>query len=56
MTPKDEQNQRIAERDKYLNVLDTAFQLQQAEISLLRQTGHLEEWLHQSAATATPHP
>ena len=56
MTPKDEQNQRIAERDKYLNVLDTAFQLQQAEISLLRQTGHLEEWLHQSAATTTPHP
>jgi outer membrane protein TolC len=52
--PKDEQNQRIGERDKYLAVIDSAFQLQQAEISLLRQTGRLEEWLHQAALTTTP--
>ncbi len=54
MTPKDEQNQRIAERDKYLAVVDTAFQLQQAEISLLRQTGHLEEWIHQNMLAPAP--
>ena len=54
MTPKDEQNQRIAERDKYLAVVDTAFQLQQAEISLLRQTGHLEEWIHQNMLASAP--
>jgi len=53
MTPKDEQNARIAEREKYLSVIDTAFNLQQAEISLLRQTGHLEDWLlHAGAAPA----
>src|ERR1035441_5412083 len=42
MTPKDEQNARIAERDKYLAVLDAAFQLHQAGIRLLRQSGDLE--------------
>lgn len=51
LTPKDEQNSRIAEREKYLNVLDYTFQLQQAEISLLRQAGRLEQWLRQPAQT-----
>jgi hypothetical protein len=45
MTPKDEQNSRIAEREKFLTVLDTAFQMRQAQINLLRQTGDLESWL-----------
>lgn len=46
MTPKDEQNSRIAERQRYLSVVDAAFDLHQAEINLLRQTGQLEAWLH----------
>jgi outer membrane protein TolC len=45
MTPKDEQKARIAERDKYLAVIDAMFQFHQAEIQLLRQTGDLETWL-----------
>ena len=53
ITPKEEQNARISEREKYLGVLDTAFQLHQAQISLLRQTGHLEEWA-KLAAIMTP--
>ena len=53
MTPKDEQKARIGERDKYLGVLDAGFQLHQAEIQLLRQTGALEAWL-KSATTAPP--
>ena len=53
MTPKDEQKARIDERDKYLGVIDAAFQLRQAEIQLLRQTGKLLDWLN-SAATARP--
>jgi outer membrane protein TolC len=53
MTPKDEQKSRIAERDKYLNVIDAGFQLRQAEIQLLRQTGGLEDWL-KSSATSKP--
>jgi hypothetical protein len=54
MTPKDEQNARIAERDKYLAVIDNAFQLHQAEVSLLRQMGHLEDWLIHSGLTNAP--
>ena len=45
MTPKDEQNARIQERQKYLDLLDSRFELQQIEIGLLRQTGQLEQWL-----------
>ena len=54
MTPKDEQNSRIAEREKYLAVIDNAFQLHQAEVSLLRQTGRLEEWILLAGLNATP--
>ena len=53
MSPKDEQNARIAERDKYLAVLDADFQLRQTEIQLLRQSGSLESWL-KSAVHAAP--
>ncbi len=53
MTPKDEQNARIQERQKYLDLLDSEFQLRQIEIGLLRQSGQLEAWL-KSVATATP--
>ena len=45
MTPKDEQNARIAERQKYLDLLDARAKLLQTQISLLRQTGGLEAWL-----------
>jgi hypothetical protein len=45
MTPKDEQNALIAERDKYLAVLDATFQLRQSEVQLLRQTGELITWI-----------
>ena len=57
MTPKDEQNYRIDERDKYLSVLEAAYQLRQAEVQLLRLTGGLEAWLKTIAtqsATAPP--
>jgi outer membrane protein TolC len=64
MTPKDEQNSRINEREKYLAVLDATFQLHQAQISYLRQTGHLEDWLLHAGlppapaapSTLQPHP
>ncbi len=53
MTPKDEQNARIQERQRYLDLLDSEFQLRQIEIGLLRQSGQLEAWL-KSVATAGP--
>ncbi len=45
MSPKDEQNARIAEREKYLGLLNTTLQMHQTQINLLRQTGQLEPWL-----------
>jgi outer membrane protein TolC len=56
MTPKDEQKARISERDKYLSVIDATFQLHQAEIQLLRQTGQLETWLKSAVLTPTRQP
>lgn len=52
MTPKDEANARIAERDKYIAVLDANFQLRQAEIQLLRQTGQLISWIAAGGVTS----
>jgi len=54
MTPKDEQKALIGERDKYLGVVDATFQLRQAEIQLLRQTGQLETWLKSALSTHPP--
>ncbi len=54
MTPKDEQTSRIAEREKYLSVLDARFQMRQAQVNLLRQTGELESWLKRAAQTEGP--
>ena len=51
MTPKDEQNSRIVEREKYLSVVDARFQTRQARVNLLRQTGELEAWLKSAAHT-----
>ncbi len=51
MTPKEEQNARIAEREKYLVFLDVQFELHQTEIALLRQTGQLNGWLQRLART-----
>ena len=51
MTPKDEQNSRIAEREKFLALLDARFQLRQAQVNLLRQTGELAAWLKSAAQT-----
>ena len=55
ITPKEEQNQHIAEREKYLTLLDARFQIRQAQVSLLRQTGGLDRWLRTVAlAPAAP--
>ncbi|WP_188757780.1 TolC family protein [Edaphobacter acidisoli] len=53
VSPKDAELARIAERTKYLAVLDAKFEMRQAEINLMRQTGQLETWL-KSAAAAPP--
>jgi outer membrane protein TolC len=56
MTPKDEQNAHIQERQRYLEMLDATFQLRQSQIYLLRQTGELEDWLRSSPHDPSLHP
>jgi outer membrane protein TolC len=53
MTPKDEQTARIAEREKFLALLNANFELQQARIGLLRTSGELENWIA-TAVSALP--
>ena len=58
LTPKDEQNARIEERQRFLDLLDADFLLRQTQINLLRQTGQLEGWLKSAPANlpAAPTP
>jgi outer membrane protein TolC len=43
-TLKDEQNARISEHERYASYLNSMFDLDKAEVQLLRQTGQLEGW------------
>jgi outer membrane protein TolC len=54
LTPKDEQNARMQESARTIDLLNAQFQLRQAEVKLLRQNGHLDDWL--KAVSATPEP
>jgi outer membrane protein TolC len=51
MSPKDEQNARLQERQKYIEYLDADLQLRQTEIMLMRQNGQLGDWLHKAMIT-----
>jgi len=54
ITPKDEQNARIASGQKSLELLDADFQLRQAQLDLLRATGGIEAWIRSTMPAATP--
>jgi outer membrane protein TolC len=45
LTPKDEQNARLQERARTIDLLDAQFQLSQTQVNLMRQTGQLDLWL-----------
>jgi outer membrane protein TolC len=44
LTPKDEQQARILERQRYEEVLDANYAVLRAELNLLRSTGSIEDW------------
>jgi outer membrane protein TolC len=46
MTPLDELSAEIDNKQHYLEWLDSRLQLQKAQISWMRQSGQLEDWLH----------
>jgi len=41
---KDEENARVAEHQRYTAYLNSSFELDRAQVQLLRQTGKLEDW------------
>lgn len=43
-TVRDQEHARLLENDKYLALLDATFQLDQAQMQLLKITGKLQEW------------
>jgi outer membrane protein TolC len=43
-TLKDEQNARVAEHERYTAYLNSSFELDRAQIQLMRQIGQLERW------------
>jgi outer membrane protein TolC len=45
MTPEDEQNARLKQGQETIDLLSAQFQLSQAKVNLLRQTGQLDNWL-----------
>ena len=50
MTPEDEQNARLTEGQRSVDLLNAQFQLSQAKVNLLRQTGQLDNWLKSAIA------
>jgi hypothetical protein len=53
MTPEDEQNARILERQRYVEMLDAEYRLRQADVHYLKQTQQLSQWLTHDVAPAT---
>ena len=56
LTPEDEQNARLKQGQQTIDLLSAQFQLSQAKVNLLRQTGQLEEWLKSAAAMSDGTP
>jgi outer membrane protein TolC len=48
LTPMDEESAKIAERQRYTEMLDADLQLREAQINLLRATGQIEDWARQA--------
>lgn len=56
MTPRDEQKAHIEERRRFLDKLDSDFQLLQAQIQLQRVLGTVEDWAMQAPQPRVSHP
>ena len=55
-TPKDQANAEVDERGKYVSLLNSRFDLQQAQVELMRAQGSLDGWLRAAAATPPTAP
>jgi len=46
VTPKDEEQARIQERERYVDALDATFSMIKTELMLMRSQGGLQDWVH----------
>ena len=46
VTPRDEQQARIQERERYVDALDAQFSMIKAELMLMRTLGRIQDWVH----------
>ena len=46
VTPKDEQEARIQERERYQDALEASFSMIRVELSLMRSLGEIGQWVH----------
>jgi outer membrane protein TolC len=53
-TPQDRANAEIEERGKFIDLLNSRFDLQQAQVQLMRSLGTLDPWLRAAAAAPAP--
>ena len=56
LTPKDQEQARIDERARYVDLLDSKFQLTQAQLTLLRSLGQIDEWAKSAVSLGAPPP
>ena len=55
-TPRDQATAEIDERGKFIDLLNSRFDLQQAQVQLMRSLGSLDSWLRAAAASPAPAP
>ncbi|HZD50316.1 MAG TPA: TolC family protein, partial [Silvibacterium sp.] len=46
VTPKDEEQAHIQERERYVDALDATFSMIKAELTLMRTVGGIQDWVH----------
>lgn len=56
LTPKDEQNARLQQSARTIDLLNAQYEVRQAQVNLMRQTGMLDGWLKSSLATPAAAP
>ncbi|MFY9935294.1 MAG: hypothetical protein WAK33_00365, partial [Silvibacterium sp.] len=50
VSPKDEQQALIQERERYVDALDATFSMIRVELTLMRSLGRIEDWVRGAAA------
>jgi len=51
LTPKDEQNARLQQSARTIDLLNAQYEVRQAQVNLMRQTGMLDDWLKSAFAS-----